>query len=225
MVIGGLVLQEVPTWEVRWIRPGALPTWMIEWFGRLVREVESREDTYLVGRRIQGVSVKIRGGTLLDVKVATEGRNHGVLDVPGRARGRIQSWRKSSFPIAIVPPAMEVASPDWVRVGKMRRIGRFGFANGRPTAHDAENFEDEATCAVELTEVTQGEELWWTLGFEAAGNPTAARAAIDATAAVVFDEPMPGGLQLSVVDSMSYSEWLHRSNPDRSRTLLWTARR
>ena len=62
MVIGGLVLQEVPTWEVRWIRPGALPVWMIEWFGRLVREVESREDTYLVGRRIQGVSVKIRGG-------------------------------------------------------------------------------------------------------------------------------------------------------------------
>ena len=219
MVIGGLVLQETPSWEVRWICPGALSAWMIEWFAGLVGEVESREDTYLVGRRIQGVSVKIRGDALLDVKVATKGRNHGVLDVPGRARGRIQSWRKSSFPIAIVPPAMEVTSPDWVRVGKMRRIGRFGFANGRPTANDAEHVEDEATCAVELTEVTRGDQLWWTLGFEAAGNPAAVTAAIEATAAVVFDEPMPGGLQLSVVDSMSYSEWL-RSNPDRSRTLL-----
>ena len=218
MVIGGLVVQEALSWEVRWIRPGALTSWMIEWFARLVGEVESREDTYLVGRRIQGVSVKIRGGALLDVKVA-EGRYHGVLDVPGRARGRIQSWRKSSFPIALVPPTMEVASPDWVRVGKMRRIGRFGFADGRPTSHNGECVENEATCAVELTEVTQGAELWWTLGLEAAGNPTAATAAIDAIAAVVFDEPMPGGLRLSVVDSMSYSEWLRRSNPDRSRTL------
>ena len=88
-----------------------------------------------------------------------------------------------------------------------------------PRLNDAEHVEDEATCAVELTEVTRGDQLWWTLGFEAAGNPAAVTAAIEATAAVVFDEPMPGGLQLSVVDSMSYSEWL-RSNPDRSRTLL-----
>ncbi len=97
MVVEGLVVEESPTLEVRWIRPGSLSTSMIEWLGEFVGEFESREDSYLVGQGIQGLSVKIRGGALLDVKVWHGDR--GVFDLPGRARGRLQAWKKWSFPI------------------------------------------------------------------------------------------------------------------------------
>ena len=158
-----MVSEEGPTMEVRWVCPGALATSMIDWFGPFLEQVESREDDYLVGQQIQGISVKIRGGAQLDMKVA--GGSHGVLDIPGRARGHLQSWKKWSFPI---PPVaeMDVGSADWVRVGKIRRIGRFSFADGEHVTRGVSSGEDLATCAVELTEVAKGEERWWTLGFD-----------------------------------------------------------
>lgn len=204
MSIGGLVWDQGPTLEVRWIRRGTLASSMIEWFSPFCRELESREDAYVVGRRIQGLSVKIRGGARLEVKVALGDR--GVLDMPGRARGRLESWQKWSFPI---PPVGElgIKPPDWVPVGKVRRTGMFAFADGRPVDR-APTVDDETTCAVELTEVMWGEEPWWTLGLEARGDPETVRAAIEATAALVFRDRLPGGRELGAVDSMSYSEWL-----------------
>lgn len=86
MVVGGSVVKGAPTWEVRWIRPGVLAAATIDWFSRFVGHVESREDTYLVGRRIQGVSVKIRGSALLEVKVAMGDEDRERLDMPGCAR-------------------------------------------------------------------------------------------------------------------------------------------
>jgi hypothetical protein len=183
--------------EVRWLRPGGLPAAMIEWFSPVVEEFETREDTYLVVEHINGLSVKIRGGERLDIKVARGDR--GVLDVPGRARGRTRSWTKWSFPIPPVP-GEEFAPPDWVPVKKDRRIGRFPGA------------DDESTCAVEVTEVLKGGEQWWTLGFEAAGHPETHRGTLDATAALLFSNPLPDGVQLRMANSISYSEWLGTPN-------------
>lgn len=206
MVVGGSVLGNSSTLEVRWIRPGSLTASMTEWFGSFGGEFESREDAYLVGQEVRGLSVKIRGGSLLDVKV-TQG-DGGVVDLPGRVRGRLQAWKKWSFPIPLVS-GIDDESLDWVRVGKMRRIVWFSIADGEPTSRGSVAAA-EATCAVELTEVVKGGESWWTLGFEANGPTDALPGAIDATAAVVFREHLPDGLELSLSDSMSYSEWLHR---------------
>jgi hypothetical protein len=204
-----------PTLEVRWIRPGALEASTIEWFGPFSGGIESREDNYLVDRRSEGLSVKIRGGVRLDVKVTRGSR--GILDVPGRARGRIESWQKWSFPL---PPVLEVGieSPDWISVRKIRRIRRFCIADDMPVER-APTKNDEATCAVELTDVTMGEEYWWTLGFETMGHPETLRRAIDATAALVFGDPLPDGPELGVADSKSYLEWLrdHSLQQDRRR--------
>jgi hypothetical protein len=204
MAVEGSLVRVAPTLEVRWIRPGALTIPMIEWFGRFVGEVETREDTYLVGQRLAGLSVKIRGGALLEVKVTSEDR--GIVDVPGCARGRIQSLKKWSFPIPLLPETV-CEPPDWVRVGKMRRIVRFSFANGRLRPRGSGFAEDGLSCVVELTDVTLGEDPWWTLGFEVAASSTI-KGAIEATAADVFGEPLPDIPKLSVADSMSYSEWL-----------------
>jgi hypothetical protein len=36
------------------------------------------------------------------------------------------------------------------------------------------------------------------------------RGQLEATAALVFDDALPGGLELGTEDSMSYAEWLRR---------------
>jgi hypothetical protein len=215
--IGSPVSAEGPTLEVRWICPGALATSMIDWFEPFLEQVESREDAYLVGQQIQGISVKIRGGAQLDMKVASG--SHGVLDVPGRARGHLQSWKKWSFPIPLVPE-MGVGSADWVRVEKIRRIGRFSFADGAHVARSVSSGEDLTRCAVELTEVVKRGEHWWTLAFEAVGHPGTMREAIETTAAIVFSDPVPGERELNVADSKSYAEWLHLSDPRLMPTLF-----
>ena len=82
-VIGGL-----NTVEVRWILPGQLDAVVAGWFRRLSAWTESREDAYLVHPVLRGLSVKLRAGRELEVKLC-----HGcpgILDA-GRARGRLES--------------------------------------------------------------------------------------------------------------------------------------
>jgi hypothetical protein len=69
---------------------------------------------------------------------------------------------------------------------------------------------EEPGCAVELTEVTTRGEAWWTLGFEATGPADRLRSELEATAAFVLTQPLPGELELGMNDSMSYAEWLWR---------------
>jgi hypothetical protein len=90
--------EEVRSLEVRWIFPGQLETAVAGWFGRFPARTESREDTYLLDPRLRGLSVKIRGGRALEVKVYRG--SPGILEVAGRARGRMQSWQKWSFPFS-----------------------------------------------------------------------------------------------------------------------------
>src|SRR5580693_3363356 len=96
-VIGGL-----STVEVRWILPGQLDAAIAGWFRRFPAETESREDAYLIRPVLPGLSVKIRAGRALEVKVCRG--CPGILDAAGRARGRLESWRKWSFPFGPLGP-------------------------------------------------------------------------------------------------------------------------
>ena len=82
--------------EVRWILPGPLEAAVAGWFARFPAEAESREDIYLVDPQLRGLSVKLREGRTLEVK-AYQG-SPGILDVAGRARGRLESWDSGPFP-------------------------------------------------------------------------------------------------------------------------------
>ena len=96
------VTEAVRSLEVRWIFPGQLEAAVAGWFGRFPAATESREDTYLLDPQLPGLSVKVRGGGALEVK-AYRG-SPGILEVAGRARGRLQSWQKWSFPVQPAPP-------------------------------------------------------------------------------------------------------------------------
>ena len=63
-------------------------------------------------------------------------------------------------------------------------------------------------CEVELTEVhTRGQD-WWTLGFEATGPADRLRSELEATAALVFAQALPGGVEPRLDESRSYARWL-----------------
>ena len=61
---------------------------------------------------------------------------------------------------------------------------------------------------MELTEVLSRSEAWWTLGFESVGPPHLLRSQLEATAALVFAETLPGEMKPGLNDSRSYAEWL-----------------
>ena len=121
------VAEGVRSLEVRWIFPGQLETAVAGWFGRFPAETESREDTYLLDPQLPGLSVKVRGGGALEVK-AYRG-SPGILEVAGRARGRMESWQKWSFPFSPLRQDGGDAA-GWTTVRKRRRISRFSLASG-----------------------------------------------------------------------------------------------
>jgi hypothetical protein len=199
-----LVTEAVRTLEVRWIFPGQIASAVAGWFGRFPAGTESREDTYLLDPQLRGLSVKIRGGGALEVK-AYRG-SPGILEVAGRARGRLEYWQKWSFPFR--PPSGDSGDPPgWTPVRKRRRISRFSSAGGTAGAR-APGMGQQPRCEVELTEVHARGQDWWTLGFEASGAADLLRSELEAAAALVFGQALPGGLVPGPADSRSYAQWL-----------------
>jgi hypothetical protein len=199
--LGSRVAEGVRSLEVRWIFPGQLETAVAGWFGRFPARTESRVDTYLLDPRLPGLSVKIREGVALEVKVYRG--SPGILEVIGRARGRVEAWQKWSFPVS---PFRQDSGDlaGWRPVRKSRRISRFSLASG-PVVAGAPRLGGEPRCAVELTEVRTGAQDWWTLGFEAAGPADLLRSELQATATLVFAQALPGGVEPSLDESRSYA--------------------
>jgi hypothetical protein len=119
--------QGVRSLEVRWILGGQLAGAVEDWFGRFPAEAVALEDVYLLDPYLPGLSVKVRGGRELGVKVY--GGSPGLLEVAGRARGRLESWQKWSFPHGPASPSGG-DSAGWRLVSKRRRISFFAQATG-----------------------------------------------------------------------------------------------
>jgi hypothetical protein len=202
--IESLSTEGVRTLEVRWIFRGKLASAVAGWFARFPVETTVLQDAYLLDPHLPGLSVKVRGGQALEVKVYRG--SPGFLEVAGCARGRLESWQKWSFPHG--PASLDGRdSAGWRPVSKRRRIGRFSLAGRLATASDRGLGEGPA-CAVELTDVHTRGEAWWTLGFEATGPTDGLYSELEAAAALVFAVALPGGLELGADDSRSYAQWL-----------------
>ena len=200
------VTEAVQSLEVRWIFPGQLETAVASWFSRFPATTESREDTYLLDPPMRGWSVKVRAGAALEVKVYRG--SPGILQVPGRARGRLEAWQKWSFPFS--PLRLDSAGPaGWQPVRKTRRISRFSRVSG-PAAAPAPAPGAEPRCAVELTEVRTRGQDWWTLGFEATGPADLLHTQLQATATLVFAQPLPAAVEPGPDYCRSYTQWLGR---------------
>lgn len=204
---GSLSSEGFRSLEVRWIFPGELAGVMAGWFARFPAETTVLEDAYLLDPHLPGLSVKVREGRALEVKVYRG--SPGLLEVAGCARGRLDSWQKWSFPHG--PAGLGSGdSAGWRVVSKRRRISWFSLAGGPAKASDRRRSHEGSGCAVELTDVHAGGEAWWTLGFEATGPPDVLRSELETAAALVFAMALPGGLELGLHDSKSYAQWLQQ---------------
>ena len=203
---GNSVIGELSTVEVRWILPGQLDAAIAGWFGRFPDETESREDAYLIHAVPRGLSVKIRAGRALEVKVYDG--CPGILDTAGRARGRLESWRKWSFPFGPLGP-YGAGPPVWTVVHKRRRISRFRLVGEQVMVGIPGRTTDPA-CAVELTEVSSGSETWWSLGFEATGPAGLLQSTLQGTAELVFAQALPADVEFGMSHCQSYADWLFR---------------
>lgn len=195
--------------EVRWILPGVLGTAMREWFGRFPAGTETRQDTYLLQPHLPGLSVKLRADSALEVKSYLG--SPGILALPGR--GRLESWRKWSFPYD-APDRTGAVPAGWINVRKRRRGIWFPFA----VSQDPVPIPKPAAgtgCTVELTEARVRDEPWWTVGFEAAGSVGQLRGALQHAADQMFARPLPSGVVFSLDNSRSYTQWLNGRSPPR----------
>jgi hypothetical protein len=191
---------------VRWILPGHLDPAVTGWLTRFPAGTDSREDAYLIHPVVRGLSVKIRAGRALEVKMCHG--YPGILYTAGRARGRFESWRKWSFPFGPLGP-YSAGPPAWTVVHKRRWISRFRLAGGRIMA-GVPGRPTESACAVELTEVRSGSETWWSLGFEATGPADLLHSTLQSTATLVFAQAPPADVEFGMSHCLSYADWLSR---------------
>lgn len=176
---------------------------MASWFGRFPAEAAERQDAYLVGPELGGLSVKVRAGEALDVKVYQG--SPGLFEMSGRAFGRTESWQKWSFPLTSGQDARYLAG--WRLIRKRRRIIWFQLAGGRVAAA-VRGSGTEPGCAVELTEIDADAGAYWSLGFEATGPAELLRGVLQDSAALVFAQDPPGQVNLSMDCCQSYAQWL-----------------
>jgi hypothetical protein len=195
---------------VRWILPGLLEPAVAGWFGRFPAEVATRQDAYLLTPELRGLSVKVRAGAALEVKVYHG--SPGLFEMSGSTLGRTESWQKWSFPLT--PFSQDGGGrAGWRLIRKRRRIVRFQLAGGRVMAAvpgPATGPATEPRCAVELTEIDVGAEAYWSLGFEATGPDGLLGSVLRDSAALVFAQAPPGQVALGMDCCQSYAQWLPR---------------
>lgn len=203
VAVAALPGDPVTSLEIRWMFPGELDTAVAAWFRRFPAETQTYEDIYLLDPLLPGLSVKIRSGQAFQVK-AYRG-SHGMLEVTGRARGALQAWQKWSFPLA--SHDMDAGLPSgWTSVLKTRQLCRFGLSSGQAITGDPP--AGRPACSVELGQARAHGQPWWTIGFEATGPYSTLSTILQATTAVVFDQPLPGQARPSPENSSSYHRWL-----------------
>jgi hypothetical protein len=203
------------TLEVRWICRGGVPPGLLDYLGPFGEAAEVREDRYLVDPWFPLLGVKIRGGVSLDIKVSQG--SAGEVHLANAASGRLEHWTKWTFPIDSTggsSPGSEPRPDDaaWVAVHKVRRRRSFQVADNL-VVERALREASSPGCSFEVSDVTLGEESWWTLAFEAVGSAPTVDRDLRSTAAHVFSEPLPDGLSLDRRRSMSYVRWLRSRRP------------
>jgi hypothetical protein len=203
--LAGLAARPADSLEVRWIVPGAPKAAVREWFARFPSRTENREDVYLLQPRLRDLSVKLRDGGTLDVKSYLG--SPGIIDLPCHGQGRLESWRKWSFPYRQAPEADDPAPAGWATVRKERRAAWFPLPSGQDPAPAPP--AAGTGCKAELTVARYEGNQWWSVALEATGSAGLLRAALQHAADLLFAQPVPFGGGFSLDNCRSYAQWLH----------------
>lgn len=187
------------TVEIRWFFP-ELPLIEDRHF-ETQDELQQRIDWYLMPCNPK-CGTKIREGMLqTKLKIAEIGhRSFGSLT------GTVEAYKKWSlkFDQAEPPSISEMQAVSWLPVSKRRKLQRFEVRGGQVTTSPV---RPQNGCEFEMTELIVNNATYWTVGFEAVGDPNALEANVRAVAAEVVRR---GGLLMDFTSDRScgYAQWL-----------------
>lgn len=199
--------------EARWFISGSLPDEVLRWFkaGQALNPEGVQVHEYLLFPDCQSVGVKLREGRF-EIKALLAAAQPLL---PGLGiEGRTDQWVKWSFACEGLPTLDSALhqSGHWLKVQKERFLRRFSADMGHLAEVTAPPGSlPESGCNVELTrvEVDVKPQSWFTLGFEAFGQPAVAvKILLDALRLFFKDHGPVPGVSLSEGNSLSYPTWL-----------------
>lgn len=207
--------------EVRWFFSGPVPGEFEEWFCRnsAAFTASSREDLYLRFPASLGLNVKLREGRL---EIKSLMKTLGARSFTPDVAGNVQMWKKWSGGEAAVEEfeRLRTSAPHlWIAVRKERTLRKFSVGGASIVEVDAGRFFPPEGCNIELTRITVDGTAYWSLAFEAYGDPARIEGYLQRIAERVLSDkrrPRPFKTCSSSADafsadnSHSYPEWLGR---------------
>jgi hypothetical protein len=189
----------IVTREVRWFRSGPMPVSVTEWFASAVAntEREERTDWYDADFARDGVGMKRRGTSTIDVKFRVMGSD--AVDIAPRMSGRIEDWLKTSTPVS---ESSDDRGHHHLEVAKSLVSRRYAIpAPAEPITG----------CEAELVSIAVASQRAWGLCFETFGRPEARFEAFDTGIRMFLaDTPLPDGMAFTVDESCGYPDWIAR---------------
>lgn len=200
-----------PTAEVRWFSRGPILPHVEAWFHHgdgSVEQEPGRVDHYLQLAHIDSLGIKLRQDRI-EIKQRVD--RQGLVRFHERVVGLVEQYHKWSFaldePNVVVARATAVAGA-WIPVRKERQLRRYRVADDGDVTPLASSTSPDRGCELELSRVAVLGETWWTLAFEAFGEPSTIRADLLAVVRTVFATGTPPTLPAH--DSRGYAAWLGR---------------
>ncbi|NJL36918.1 MAG: hypothetical protein HC899_09210 [Leptolyngbyaceae cyanobacterium SM1_4_3] len=182
----------------------AVKDWFIATRNQVVAPSEAREDRYLQLSGYDFLNLKLRHGNL-ELKLRL--KQLSKLQVGERWMGQVEVWQKWS--LEDFPGHLNLADSDlegtWISVRKVRSQQQYQtFLDQPPKAVSLEQQPDQG-CRVELTELEVQDAVWWSLAFEAFGDPDQQFNQLQAVAEQLSDPLAP---ILDLQHSYAYPKWL-----------------
>jgi len=200
-----------PTAEVRWFSCGRIPPPVEAWFhqgtGGVDRE-PGRVDHYLHLAHVDGLGIKLRQGRI-EIKQRVD--QPQLVPFHERVAGLVERYHKWSFVLSEPDSALARATAvagSWIPVRKERQLRRYRVADDGRVIPFTASASPHRGCELELSRVEVSGETWWTLAFEAFGEPSTLRADLLAVARYVLASD--GSPALPARDSHGYAAWLSR---------------
>jgi hypothetical protein len=165
-------------------------------------------DHYLVLPHIDSLGIKLREDRI-EIKRRVD-QPH-LVQFHEHVAGLVEQYHKWSFVLSEPDSALARATAfarSWIPVRKERQLHRYRVGDDGCVVTLTSSVSPDRGCEMELSRVEVAGRPWWTLAFEAFGDPSTLRADLLAVARNIFATDAPPALPAD--DSFGYAAWLVR---------------
>ena len=213
--------------EIRWFMEGDVPDEVRQWFsaGGLAVDEEPRVDEYLVLPGSVSTGVKFRqypGDDRASFEMKTRTSEPVAVSFGEHATGQLDTWVKWTCrptEVASFRESITAGEDLWAHIEKRRCLRKFSLDNAGPVEVDPRTERPTEGCQFELTSIRaatgdrrtidwDSSDRWWSLSYEAFGNPQSLRDYVQQVATLTLDGWST--LNLDAGASCSYPEWMLR---------------